>query len=91
MAAWGPNTLLDMAMLFSMKSFVSHKHCQSLMDVWYRGGFPGGKLILDDDVSMLTILLYVLCPPCNPYMSRPPHIPWPALPTIPPSSPDFPW
>ena len=71
--AWGPNTLLDMAMQFEMKLFISQKHCQSLMDVWWRGGYPtpsGGpsRLTLREDVSIAWIFLYALCPFANPYL-----------------------
>eukprot|EP00966_Prymnesium_polylepis_P318709 7360990-Prymnesium_polylepis.1 len=35
---YGPNTILDAGMQNGMKSFISQKHCQSLMDAIWRGG-----------------------------------------------------
>ena len=55
MPQWGPNTILDTAMQLGMKGFVSQKHCQSLMEVWWRGGYPGGTLVLPESFSMLSL------------------------------------
>ena len=67
---WGASTLLDSAMQFEMKSFLAQKQCQSLMDAWWRGDFPGGQIRLPEDYSGLGLWCYVLLPPCNPYLYR---------------------
>ena len=65
---WGSTTLLDLAMQFKMKSFICQWHCQSLMDAWWRGDFPGGRIELPEDYSTLALWLYAVMPPCNPYL-----------------------
>lgn len=72
---WGPKMLIDTAMQLEMKEFVSHRTCQALMDVWWRGGYPGGTVQLRDADSLVRVWFYVVCPPLNPYVKqkRPRH------------------
>eukprot|EP00966_Prymnesium_polylepis_P279339 6453552-Prymnesium_polylepis.1 len=49
--------LLDAGMQFGMKVFLSQKHCQSMMDGIWRGGFAQGSLRLDKDFNFLATLV----------------------------------
>jgi hypothetical protein len=60
--AWGPNTLVDLAMQLEMKEFIAQKHCQSLNEVWWRGGYSGSRIVLAEKASMAKIWLYGLWP-----------------------------
>ena len=59
--AWGPTPLIDIAMQLEMKSFLQHKVCQSLVDVWWRGGHPGSQLTIGEKERWLW--LFVFLPP----------------------------
>jgi len=64
---WGASSLLDTGMQFGMKKFLSHKHCQSMVDAIWRGDFEG-SITLPKDFSFLAFCLYVFLPPINPYL-----------------------
>ena len=66
--AWGRNYLIDVAMLLEMRNFLSHNSCQSLMDDWFKGGFPGSSMQLKENDSMMILWFYLLLPPFNPYL-----------------------
>jgi len=51
-----------------MRNFLSHKVCQSLMDDWFKGGFPGSSMQLKENDSMMILWFYLLLPPFNPYL-----------------------
>ena len=52
-------------MRLEMKTFLSHKHCQALMDRWWRGGFDASAVQLEPDVSFLYTAALAMCPPIN--------------------------
>jgi hypothetical protein len=51
-----------MAMLLEMKAFISHKHCQSLMDKWWVGGHPEYGCELEEQVSYSYLALISVLP-----------------------------
>ena len=55
---WGEQTALDLAMHLEMKAFLSHRHCQSLMDRWWRGGFEGSGVVLEEDTTYAEVIGY---------------------------------
>ena len=38
---WEMGALVELALCMKIKHFLAHRHCQSLMDLWWRGGYPG--------------------------------------------------
>jgi hypothetical protein len=44
--------LLDLAMRLNMKTFLSHKHCQALVERWWRGGFAHSTVTLDPQITV---------------------------------------
>ena len=36
--AWHMGALVELALHMERKNFLAHRHCQSLMDLWWRGG-----------------------------------------------------
>lgn len=71
--AWGQRSgagapLLDLAMRLEMKTFLSHKHCQALMELWWRGGYYGSAVTLEPNAMMVEVALYAIAPFLNPYL-----------------------
>ena len=53
-----------------LKNFLSHRHCTSLMDLWWRGGYPGSGCVIKADEPLAATLMHALLPfwPGNPYV-----------------------
>ena len=62
----GKWTAIDIAMHTSAKTFLSQKHCVSLIDRWWCGGSAKSSITLDTDFSWLRLAAQVLCPFLNP-------------------------
>ena len=71
MSVWGLGSLIDLGLQMELKGFLAHRHCQSLMDLRWRGGFPGSGCIVSASHSMPLISMWALLLPwCNPYLRR---------------------
>ena len=60
------STAIDIAMGTKCKVFLSHRHCTSLQDRWWRGGFEGSSTVLPQGFSWLVLLYNALFPFTNP-------------------------
>jgi len=63
---WGPQTVLDQAMEMERKEFLSHRYCQALMELWWRGDRVC-TVSLPDSTPLMVVLLYSLVPLLNPH------------------------
>ena len=67
-SAWRMGALIDLAMQMGMKAFLGQKHCQSLMDLRWRGGHRLSGVTLSTEHSLPTIAGWAfLVPWANPY------------------------
>ena len=67
---WRMGSLCEIALQMHVKKFLAHRHCTSLMDLWWRGGYPGSGCVIAPDENFLTCLLHLLLPFLNPYLRR---------------------
>jgi len=61
----GKWTAVDIAMHTSAKTFLSQKHCVSLIDRWWCGGSANSSVVLDSDFSWLRLTGELFCPLLN--------------------------
>ena len=43
---WKMGALVELALQMELKQFLAHRHCTSLNDLWWRGGYPGSTCVL---------------------------------------------
>eukprot|EP00316_Scyphosphaera_apsteinii_P022830 CAMPEP_0119346800 /NCGR_PEP_ID=MMETSP1333-20130426/108193_1 /TAXON_ID=418940 /ORGANISM="Scyphosphaera apsteinii, Strain RCC1455" /LENGTH=1308 /DNA_ID=CAMNT_0007359319 /DNA_START=65 /DNA_END=3991 /DNA_ORIENTATION=+ len=55
-------TTLDLAMSLEMKAFLAHRHCQGLMDIWWRGGTHRHNTNVSERYSMIMVLIQAIFP-----------------------------
>ena len=48
---WNMGAMVDMALTLDLKGFLSHRHCQSLLDLWWRGGYASSTCTLSQENS----------------------------------------
>ena len=66
---WHMGSLVDLALQMQLKTFLSHRHCQSLMDLRWRGGFSGSGCIVSSSHSFAVLAAWAMIFPwCNPYL-----------------------
>ena len=66
-------TLLGLATLLEMKAFLSHRHCQAMLDGWWRVDRPSTpRCSLPEDTSYPLLLCQALVPlpSFNPFVLR---------------------
>jgi len=68
--SWRMGALVELALHMELKAFLAHRHCQSLMNLWWRGGYPGSYCLLSADQAPLALCLYIICPFFNPYLRK---------------------
>lgn len=66
--AWRMGALVELALHMKLKTFLAHRHCQSLMDLWWRGGYPGSACLLGADESSWWLCIWIVLPFLNPYL-----------------------
>lgn len=66
--AWRMGALVDLALQMQLKTFLAHRHCQSLMDSWWRGGYPSSTCVISADEGLAVLSMYISMPMLNPYM-----------------------
>ena len=66
--AWRMGALVELALHMEHKAFLAHRHCQSLMDLWWRGGYPGSSCLLKADESLTKLCVWIWLPFLNPYL-----------------------
>ena len=66
---WKLGAMVDLALQMELKAFLSHRHTQSLLVIWWRGGYPGSACHLSKEDSLLEIAVWALVPFLNPYFS----------------------
>ena len=49
---WNMGAAVDMALTLDLKGFLSHRHCQSLLDQWWRGSYANSTCTLDAGTSV---------------------------------------
>ena len=55
-----------------LKTFLAHRHCQSLMDLRWRGGFPDSAVVLSPTHTLWQVFMWAFVVPfANPYLVRP--------------------
>lgn len=64
--------LVDLALQMELKAFLAHRHCQSLMDLWWRGGYPGSSCTLSNDDGVVKVVAWGLLPFLNPWIGARP-------------------
>ena len=65
---WKMGSLIDIALSMDLKAFLCHRHCQSLMDLRWRGGYPGSGCVISAGHSMVALCIWAFVLPwCNPY------------------------
>ena len=70
--AWHMGSLIHIALQMNAKRFLTHRHCQSLFDLRWRGGSPDSDVLLSSNHSLLQIFTYAFVIPfANPYMRSP--------------------
>ena len=64
----GNDSLIGLAGYLRMKRFLQQRHCQALMDLWWRGGTSTGtaERLLPDNFSWVLLIVYTLVPVLNP-------------------------
>jgi hypothetical protein len=65
---WHMGALVELALHMERKNFLAHRHCQSLMDLWWRGGYPGSFCLLSADQNAFSLCAYIVLPFLNPYL-----------------------
>ena len=65
---WHMGALIELALHMERKNFLAHRHCQSLMDLWWRGGYPGSFCLLSADQNAFSLCAYIVLPFLNPYL-----------------------
>ena len=70
MALCGKYSAIDIAMHTEGKTFLSHPHCRSLIDQWFRGASGSSSLTIPSDLSTWRLVLYILLPFLNPDIWR---------------------
>ena len=62
--------MVDIALTLNLKGFLSHRHCQSLLDQWWRGDYANSTASLEADVSHSRVLLWTLVPFTKPHLAE---------------------
>ena len=70
---WRMGSLCEIALQMHVKRFLAHRHCTSLMDHWWRGGYPGSGCEIRADESYFSCVTHVLLPFLNPYLRAKPQ------------------
>lgn len=71
--SWRMGALVELALQMELKNFLAHRHCTSLNDLWWRGGYPGSACAVASDEPLYLTVLYALVPFLNPYLHRVSH------------------
>mmetsp|Transcript_302 Transcript_302/g.686 ORF Transcript_302/g.686 Transcript_302/m.686 type:complete len:1370 (-) Transcript_302:267-4376(-) len=67
---WKMGAAVDIALTLDHKGFLSHRHCQSLLDQWWRGGYANSICTLSGDTSAARVLLWTIFPFLNPHLKE---------------------
>ena len=52
-----------------LKTFLAHRHCQSLRDLRWRGGYPDSAIVINSQHSAWQVFLWAFINPMgNPYL-----------------------
>ena len=71
-AAWRLGSLISLALQMELKAFLAHRHCQSLMDLRWRGGFPDSVVVIQSTHGLGRLFLWSFVAPfANPYLQGP--------------------
>ena len=68
---WRLGSLINLALQMELKAFLAHRHCQSLMDLRWRGGYPDSGVVISPTHSLWQMSMWAFVIPfANPYLSK---------------------
>ena len=66
---WRLGSIINLALQMELKAFLAHRHCQSLMDLRWRGGFPDSAIVIKPTHTLWQIFMWAFVVPfANPYL-----------------------
>ena len=68
---WKMGSIINLALQMELKLFLAHRHCQSLMDLRWRGGYPDSAVVISSNHSAWQVFVWAfILPFTNPYLQK---------------------
>ena len=68
---WKIGSTINLALQMGLKTFLAHRHCQSLMELRWRGGYPDSAVVISSQHTPWQVFVWAFVNPlANPYLSN---------------------